>query len=331
MADLLLAIPFLTIGIGGTLAIMGGALALGIRHGFDWDHIAAIADITSATATEPEEESAPAVLHTHAERSFAFDSAPAGALHGGSSFVAPARSRALPNALDRLGNYAHRHRTPLSLGTMYALGHGSMVVVLGLLAILFKEILPGWIDPIMERVVGITLVALAAYLFFSVFRYFRGGEFQLRSRWTLIFAVAGRAWRWATGGLAGHDHDHGHHHHIDQRYGGGTAYSIGLLHGIGAETGTQVLIIGAAVGAGSKGMSVATLLIFVAGLLLSNSLITIASTTGFISVQRRQAVYVGVGLIAAIFSLVVGMVFLSQSANILPSMDPLVRWIGGPG
>lgn len=331
MADFLLAVPFLAIGIGGTLAIMGGALALGIRHGFDWDHIAAIADITSATATEPETEPAPAVLQAHAERSFAFDSAAVGTLPAGGSFVAAVPARPAPAALDRLGSYAHRHRTPLSLGTMYALGHGSMVVVLGLLAILFKEILPGWVDPIMERIVGITLVALAAYLFFSVFRYFRGGEFRLRSRWTLIFAAVGRARRWVTGGLGGHDHDHGHHHHIDQRYGGGTAYSIGLIHGIGAETGTQVLIIGAAVGAGSKGMSVATLLVFVVGLLISNSLITIASTTGFISVQRRQAVYVGVGLVAAIFSLVVGLVFLSQSADILPSMDPLVRWIGGPG
>ena len=40
----------LTVGIGGSLGIVAAALALGIRHGIDWDHIAAITDITSTTA-----------------------------------------------------------------------------------------------------------------------------------------------------------------------------------------------------------------------------------------------------------------------------------------
>jgi high-affinity nickel-transport protein len=130
--------------------------------------------------------------------------------------------------------------------------------------------------------------------------------------------------------VLGKAHEHAHHHATDRQYGSGTAYGIGLIHGVGAETGTQVLIIGAAVGAGSKGMSVATLLVFVLGLLISNSIVTIASTTGFISAQRRQIVYVAVGVVAAVFSLVVGLVFLSQSGDVLPSLDPFVRWIGGP-
>src|SRR3990170_4754385 len=46
----------LATGIGGSLAVVGGALALGIRHGIDWDHIAAITDITSTTAASHEAE-----------------------------------------------------------------------------------------------------------------------------------------------------------------------------------------------------------------------------------------------------------------------------------
>jgi high-affinity nickel-transport protein len=214
---------------------------------------------------------------------------------------------------------------------MYALGHGSMVVVLGLMAILFKEILPDWIDPLMERVVGITLLLLAVYLFYSVFRYFRGdGEFRLRSRWMLVFVATGRAWHWLLHKLSGGRHEHHHHHADEQQYGPRTAFGIGLIHGVGAETGTQVLIIGAAVGAGSRGMSIATLFAFVLGVLISNSVVTIASTSGFISAQRRQGIYVGAGLVAAVFSLVVGLVFLSQSADILPNLDHYLRWIGGP-
>ena len=40
----------LTLGVGGTIGVLAAALALGIRHGIDWDHIAAITDITSTTA-----------------------------------------------------------------------------------------------------------------------------------------------------------------------------------------------------------------------------------------------------------------------------------------
>jgi hypothetical protein len=69
----------------------------------------------------------------------------------------------------------------------------------------------------------------------------------------------------------------------------------------------------------------------VVGLLISNSVVTVASTTGFISAQRRQLIYVAVGVVAAVFSLVVGLVFLSQSAELLPDLDPYLRWLGGPG
>src|SRR5215208_5908020 len=42
--------PLAAIGAGG-LGILVTGLFLGIRHGFDWDHIAAITDITSTTAS----------------------------------------------------------------------------------------------------------------------------------------------------------------------------------------------------------------------------------------------------------------------------------------
>lgn len=323
----MLSPTFLLLSIGGSLVILGGALALGIRHGVDWDHIAAITDITSATAAVPVAERLPseetALVLSRAAASWEFERATVGGSHANLSGARLPKARTVP--FEALANFARQHRTPLFLGTMYALGHGSMVVVLGLMAILFKEILPDWIDPIMERVVGLTLLILAGYLFYSVFRYFRGGEFRLRSRWMLVFAGIGRGWRWAIGRVTGRAHEYAHARAPDQQYGTRTAYGIGLIHGIGAETGTQVLIIGTAVGAGSTGMSVATLLAFVLGLFISNSMVTIASTTGFVSAQRRQIVYVGLGIVAAIFSLVVGLVFLSQSAELLPNLDFYLR------
>ena len=91
-----------------------------------------------------------------------------------------------------------------------------------------------------------------------------------------------------------------------------------------------MLIIATAVGAASKAMGITALLFFVVGLLISNSFVTVATATGFISVRRRQLVYVLAGLLAATFSLVIGLVFLMQAGGILPDLGAYFRWIGGP-
>ncbi len=51
MLELSAAVPSLPLlSVIGTAGVLGASLALGIRHGIDWDHIAAITDITSTTA-----------------------------------------------------------------------------------------------------------------------------------------------------------------------------------------------------------------------------------------------------------------------------------------
>jgi hypothetical protein len=221
-----------------------------------------------------------------------------------------------------------RQRPALLLGTMYALGHGAVVLVLGLTAILAREFLPDWIDPIMERVVGVTLLFLAAYLFYSLYRYFRGGgEFQLRSRWMLVFAGIRNLWGALREKLFGHKHEHIHE---AKRYGVRTAVGIGVIHGIGAETGTQALVIATAVGAQSQAAGIVALAAFLVGLLISNSVVTVVSTAGFVSSTQRRWVYVAAGMLAAVFSLVVGLVFLFDWGEILPEIDPYIDWIGGP-
>ena len=44
------------LGIGGGTGVFAAALALGLRHGIDWDHIAAITDITSASTSAATDE-----------------------------------------------------------------------------------------------------------------------------------------------------------------------------------------------------------------------------------------------------------------------------------
>jgi high-affinity nickel permease len=333
----------LVAGIGGGAGVFAAALALGVRHGIDWDHIAAITDITSASAAVDDEDESwllgePGVMLTdeshHSVHSHTHESADVTATgaalsvasaHGGATTATLARPasgiRVLTSSLPA------SQKEAIWLGSLYAVGHGMVVIILGVIAILAAEFLPDWVDPIMEKVVGLTLVFLAAYLFYSIYRYYRGGgQFVLRSRWMLVFAGVSNAWHWIRSRVGNHEHTH-----VQPRnYTSKTAFGIGLIHGIGAETGTQALIIATAVGATSKNVAIVALLFFVAGLLVSNTVVTMTSTFGFVSARRRQTIYVLAGLVAAVFSLVLGVVFLTASTGILPELDPYFRWVGGP-
>lgn len=244
------------------LLLLAGATSLGFRHGIDWDHLAAIVDITGATS--------------------AADST--------------AKRRAM------------------FLAVLYALGHAFVVVVLGAAAILFALILPKQIDFVMERIVGATLIVLACVLIRSLFVTVRSGaELQLQSRWMLmrdaIRAISAKLQKRPPVVTQ-----------ADVRYEAAGAFGVGMVHGIGAETGTQVLLLATVSGAADHGMALAMLAAFVIGLLFSNSLIAVLATSGFVASGYMRPIYLAAGTVAAVFSLVVGVVFLTGSADLLPKI-----------
>jgi high-affinity nickel-transport protein len=101
-----------------------------------------------------------------------------------------------------------------------------------------------------------------------------------------------------------------------------------MIHGIGAETGTQVLLIAAIGGASSQGLGLPMMVAFIAGLLVANSLIVVITATGFITSRTRERIYVAVGVVAGTFSLVIGLLFLLQLEGGLPAID---RWLESLG
>jgi high-affinity nickel-transport protein len=123
----------------------------------------------------------------------------------------------------------------------------------------------------------------------------------------LVFDGVRHAWRRFQAWLHGHEH-------VEpmemSSYGPRTAFSVGVIHGIGAETATQVLLIAAIGGASSVGLGVPMMLAFVVGLVISNTGIVVVSASGFLASRSRQAVYIAIGLVAGVFSLVVGAAFL---------------------
>jgi high-affinity nickel-transport protein len=303
---------------GEAIGLLATALVLGIRHGFDWDHLAAITDVTSTTATadvaELGHEAAHERTHEHVHR------------HGGpEELQAHGHSTPEPHPTAALAipliNRTVEERRALLLGSLYALGHATVVVLLGLVALSFGTILPDWVDPIMGRVVGLTLLFLGVWVFASLYQYARHGQpFRLRSRWMLVFDWIRYGWRRLEAWIHGHEH-------VDpiemSSYGPRTAYAVGLIHGVGAETGSQVLIIAAIGGASASGLGIPMLLAFVVGLLISNSIVVVVTATGFIATRARERLYVVIGLVAGTFSLVVGTIFLLGLEGSLPELSSL--------
>jgi len=293
------------VNTGLEIGIVATAAGLGFRHGIDWDHIAALTDITGA-----QERRARSVL----------------------------------------------------VATMYAVGHAVMVFALGVLAIVASFEVPSWLDDAMTRVVGVTLLALGAYVLVSL--AVQGRNFRLRSRWLLVFAAVRRivrlGRRHATPGevvVITHDHEHDEHHgheHLDhvvvahthdgaaiatrQRhrhvhdhvgmlptdvfptYGGATAFGVGVLHGIGAETPTQVLLFLAAARAGGTVAGITLLLCFIVGLVAANTVIAITAAFGLVGASRNFPLLATVSVVTAAFSLVVGTLFVLGRSGVLPPM-----------
>lgn len=310
----------------GTVGLLVSALLLGIRHGIDWDHIAAIVDITSTTATADAGE-AGHLDHHRRQRAHTHG-------HGGSDELSAHAADADPMDTPHVHRLAltrwlliREQRRAILLGTLYALGHALVVALLGLAALLFGALLPDWIDPIMGRVVGITLIVLGIWVFYSIYQYARHGhEFRLRSRWMLVFDGVRYTWRRLMARLHGHEHADP----IEMSaYGTRTALGVGMIHGIGAETGTQVLIIAAVGGAAGIGLGVPMMLAFIIGLLISNTAIILLSATGFVASQLRQRIYVAVGLVAGVFSLAIGLFFVVGAEGALPDLAEFFRFIGG--
>jgi hypothetical protein len=331
MLDLIAQIDATPAGLG----VLVTGLLLGIRHGIDWDHIAAITDITSTAAASSAAEAG------HAEQHRSVEGHGHEHGHGGTTEL---EAHGTPVELPRptavgaagsgaatagVGDRTLRRRSlgadqleAIRLGTLYAVGHGIVVIVLGIAALAFGALLPDWLDPIMGRVVGLTLVGLGIWVLFSVVRFARGeGEFRLRSRWMLVFDGTRYAWRRLQARLHGHEH-------VEplemSSYGTRTALGVGMIHGIGAETGTQVLLIAAVGGAASAGLGVPMLLAFVVGLLISNFAIVLVSSVGFVASQTREMIYVVVGAVAGVFSLIIGVVFLFGLDNILPDLESML-------
>ena len=247
------------------LALFSCAL-LGLRHGFDYDHLAAISDITAVQRT---------------------------------------------------------WREGMRLGLTYALGHAFTVVGLGAAVVMLHLPLPARLDAWTERLIGVTLIVLAVLVIGNLYqkRHSHGAmesriallisaSRQLSWRMRRVFkpeAVQPAPFRW--------------------NYSGKSVFFIGVLHGLGAETPSQLMLFLLAASLGGTARGFLGLLAFAVGLVLMNGIMTAtlggiykASSTRQNFANHSSNIFRWVAIAGAVYSFVIGIIFLLGASDKLPPL-----------
>ena len=239
--------------------VLLGAAVLGFRHGFDYDHIAAITDISSVQS---------------------------------------------------------RARDAMRYGLLYVAGHAATLAVLGTVAISFRMVLPVASDVWAERLVGCTLVLLGLYVLGT---FFRPGTHTHAPRTRITLLINGVLWvYWRLSLIFGGTRVEAPQV-FKNGYGTTSTFLVGVIHGLGAETFTQVSLFLAAASLGGVAGLVG-LLMFILGLLIMNTLMCAAAAGLFSTTLAHPSALRALTLVTSAYSIVVGAIFLLGAADRLPSL-----------
>ncbi|MFP5211109.1 MAG: hypothetical protein ACLGRW_17650 [Acidobacteriota bacterium] len=244
-------------------AALGSCLVLGLRHGFDYDHLAAISDITAV------------------QRSWS---------------------------------------SGLRLGMTYALGHAFTVAALGIAVLELHMGLPGGLDHWAERLIGLTLIVLGIGVVAGILRKDAHGHTHSRVESRLAIAINGILWAaWKIRLLWNRQAPRPER--FQWMYTGKSVFFIGILHGVGAETPSQLALffLTANLGGTSRGMM--GLAAFALGLVTMNALMTASMGTAFRAGGHHPRFYHLIAWTGAAYSCIIGTIFLFGIADRLPPLS----------
>lgn len=270
------------------LAALLACLLLGMRHGFDYDHLAAIADITAV------------------QRNW---------------------------------------RSGMRLGVTYATGHAFTVVALGVMVLMLHLGLPERLDHWTEKLIGLTLILLGLGVVVGLLR---------RRPHKHAHSHVGN-----TEHAHLHTHDPSaqgepihNHAHVESRisaainlllwlgwrvrslfapdlaapkqfrwnYSGKSVFAIGVIHGVGAETPSQLALFFIAANLGGTANGLLGLAGFAVGLVAMNTLMTATLGGAFGASGKKLWIYKTIGWTGAVYSLGIGVIFLFGLTAFLPPL-----------
>ena len=158
---------------------------------------------------------------------------------------------------------------------------------------------------------GATLILLAGYVVYQLFR--KGDEIELKSRWRLIFEFVVNVRNWLNRTyckLAGHPECY-QPKHVPEKLGAKTYFGLGCLHGVGVETPTQLAALASVSAAGLSLSGSLVLAAFCLGMVGANLLFAWASAYSLGLTKYRKVFYVVTCVLTAVFGFVVGVMVLA--------------------
>lgn len=246
----------------GLYAALGSCLLLGLRHGFDYDHLAAISDITAV------------------QRNW---------------------------------------RSGLRLGMTYALGHAFTVAALGVAVLELHMGLPEGLDHWTERLIGLTLIVLGIGVVAGILRKDVHGHRHGRVESRLAIAINGILWTaWQVRRLWNRTAPRPDR--FQWMYTGKSVFLIGMLHGVGAETPSQLALFFLTANLGGTSRGLMGLLAFSVGLVTMNAIMTASMGGAFRAGNHRPRFYQAIAWTGAAYSCIIGLVFLFGISDRLPPL-----------
>jgi high-affinity nickel-transport protein len=243
-------------------AALGSCLVLGLRHGFDYDHLAAISDITAV------------------QRNW---------------------------------------KSGLRLGMTYALGHAFMVALLGVAVLEMHVGLPEGLDHWTERLIGLTLIILGFGVVAGILRKDAHHQHHNRIESRLAIAINGLIWLgWRVRRIWNPDLPQPQR--FQWMYNGKSVFLIGVLHGIGAETPSQLALFFLAKSLGGTGNGMMGLAAFCLGLVAMNGLMTASIGGAFKTGSFHPRFYHAIAWMGAAYSFIIGVIFLFGISDRLPQL-----------
>ena len=218
-------------------------------------------------------------------------------------------------AISTLNSRKHSREEGLKLSFFYVIGHALVVFILGVAVITFGLALPQSLEILFTKCVGVTLVILGIFVFRDLARF--RDDFMIRSRVTLLASsVAGSieklSFRKGKDGLyedsrTGFPDRFAHSNHKSEGRG---AVIIGMVHGVGVESPTQIALLATSSSLGGTSTGIMALFAWIFGLMSANALFAVGASYGMLQAGRSKKIYTSFGVCFALLSVGMGLCYM---------------------
>lgn len=219
-------------------------------------------------------------------------------------------------AITNVANTQARKKQAMLLTMSYSLGHALVVISIGVSIILLGISIPQILDDFMGKAVGATLIILGIYIVYHLAKKGKK-EFHAATRFTIIANSILYVYSKLGSKLLGKT--------ISQRrvfengYATHSSFVVGMIHGIGAESPTQIAIFAMSLGFGII-LGITALVVFVTGIIISNILFGMIISTGFMQSLKSYRIYKYASIVSAITSILVGSLMITGFDFMLPEI-----------